>query len=78
VKRLVDNLCRGLGRAQVWWQGCEWESTDMNGGRGAILKKNGQPALTISLSCNDSGLVSDIFIPVNPVKRARLDPVDIR
>jgi len=29
--------------------------TDMNGGRGAILTKNGQPALTISLACDEAG-----------------------
>ena len=49
----------------------------MNGGRGAILKKNGRPALTIGLACNEAGLVSDIFITLNPDKLARLEPVDI-
>jgi hypothetical protein len=50
----------------------------MNGGRGAILKKNGRPTLTISLACNESGLVSDVFITLNPAKLARLEPVDIQ
>jgi hypothetical protein len=49
----------------------------MNGGRGAILTKNGQPALTISLACNEAGLISDIFITLNPDKLARLEPVNI-
>jgi len=49
----------------------------MNGGRSAILTKNGRPALTMSLSCNEAGLVSDIFITLNPAKLARLEPVDI-
>ena len=49
----------------------------MNGSRGAILTKNGRPALTISLSCNEAGLVSDVFITLNPAKLARLEPVDI-
>jgi hypothetical protein len=45
--------------------------------RGAILTKNGQPALTISLACNEAGLVSDIFITLNPDKLARLGPINI-
>jgi hypothetical protein len=66
-----------LGQAHLWLETCHWKVTDMNGGRGAILTKNGQPALTISLACNESGLVSDIFITLNPEKLARLEPVNI-
>jgi RNA polymerase sigma-70 factor, ECF subfamily len=66
-----------LSQAHVWWEGCQWEITDMNGGRGAILTKNGGPALTISLACNEARLVSDIFITLNPDKLARLEPVNI-
>ena len=72
-----EDVFNALGRAHVWWEGCQWEITDMNGGRSAILKKNGRPTLTISLSCNEAGLVSDIFIILNPAKLARLEPVDI-
>ena len=72
-----EDVFNALGRAHVWWEGCQWEITDMNGGRSAILKKNGRPTLTISLSCNEAGLISDIFIILNPAKLARLEPVDI-
>ena len=72
-----EDVFSALSRAHVWWAGCEWEITDMNGGRGAILKKNGRPALTISLSWNETGRVSDIFITLNPAKLTRLGPVDI-
>jgi RNA polymerase sigma factor (sigma-70 family) len=72
-----EDVFNALSRARVWWEGCHWEITDMNGGRSAILKKNGRPTLTISLSCNEAGLVSDIFITLNPAKLARLEPVDI-
>jgi len=72
-----EDVFSALSRAHVWWEGCQWEITDMSGGRSAVLKKNGRPALTISLSCNEAGLVSDIFITLNPAKLARLDPVDI-
>ena len=72
-----EDVFSALGRAHVWWEGCHWRITDMNGGRGAILTKNGQPALTISLAWNEAGLVSDIFITLNPDKLARLEPVNI-
>jgi RNA polymerase sigma-70 factor, ECF subfamily len=72
-----EDVFNALSRAHVWWEGCDWEITDMNGGRSAILKRDGQPALTISLSCDQPGLVSDIFITLNPDKLARLEPVDI-
>jgi RNA polymerase sigma-70 factor, ECF subfamily len=72
-----EDVFNALSRAHVWWEGCDWEITDMNGGRSAILKRDGQPALTISLSCDQAGLVSDIFITLNPDKLARLEPVDI-
>ena len=72
-----EDVVNALGRAHVWWEGCRWEITDMNGGRGAILKKDDRATLTISLSCNEDGLVGDIFITLNPAKLARLEPVDI-
>jgi hypothetical protein len=72
-----EDVFSALSRAHVWWEGCHWVITDMNGGRGAILTKNGQPALTISLACNAAGLVRDIFITLNPDKLARLEPVNI-
>jgi RNA polymerase sigma-70 factor, ECF subfamily len=72
-----EDVFNALGRAHVWWAGCQWEIADINGGRGAILKKDGRPSLIISLSCNEAGLVSDIFVMLNPAKLARLEPVDI-
>jgi RNA polymerase sigma-70 factor, ECF subfamily len=72
-----EDVLSALSRAHVWWEGCEWEITDMNGGRGAILKKDGRPTLTISLSCKEAGVVGDIFITLNPGKLARLEPVEI-
>ena len=72
-----EDVLSALGRAHVWWEGLHWRITDINGGRGAILTKNGQPALTISLACNETGLISDIFITLNPDKLARLEPVNI-
>jgi hypothetical protein len=72
-----ENVFSALSQAHVWWQGCQWEIADLNGGRSAILKQNGRPALTISLACDEAGLVSDIYITLNPDKLARLEPVDI-
>jgi RNA polymerase sigma factor (sigma-70 family) len=74
-----EDVFGALGRAHVWWEGCHWKITELNGGRGAILTKdNGQPALTISLAWNEAGLVSDIFITLNPDKLAHLEPVNIQ
>lgn len=72
-----EDVLGALSRAHIWWEGYRWEITDMNGGRGAILTKSGPPALTISLACDEAGLVSDIFITLNPDKLARLAPVEI-
>lgn len=66
-----------LSRAHLWWKGCDWQITDLNGGRGAILRKDNRPGLTISLACNEAGLLSDIFITLNPDKLARLEIVNI-
>ena len=48
----------------------------MSGGRGAVLTRNGQPMLTLSLAYDDER-VSEIFIVRNPDKLAHLDPIDI-
>lgn len=66
-----------LSQAHIWWAGCLWEATDINGGRGAILTKNGHRALTISLAWDEVGLVSEIFVTLNPDKLAHLEPVNI-
>lgn len=73
-----ESVLSALGRAHLWWQGCHWKITELNGACGAILTNNGQPALTISLAWNEAGLISDIFITLNPDKLARLEPVHIQ
>jgi DNA-directed RNA polymerase specialized sigma24 family protein len=73
----AEDVLSALSRAHIWWEGYRWEITDINGGRGAILTKSGQPALTITLACDEAGLVTDIFIVLNPDKLARLGTVDI-
>ena len=72
-----EDVLGALSRAHVWWEGYRWEITDINGGRGAILTKSGPPTLTISLAGDEAGLVSDIFITLNPDKLSRLGPVEI-
>ena len=73
-----EDVFGALSRAHIWWEGYRWEITDLNGGRGAILTKSGPPALTISLACDEAGLVSDIFLTLNPDKLAHLAPVEIQ
>jgi hypothetical protein len=71
-------VLNALSRVHVWWEGFQWQITDISGGRGAILSKDDQPVLTISFACNEKGLMRDIFITSNPEKLARLDPVEIQ
>jgi RNA polymerase sigma factor (sigma-70 family) len=66
-----------LSRAHTWWKDCDWEITDLNGGRGAILLNENRPGLTISIACSEAGQLSDIFIVLNPDKLARLECVNI-
>jgi len=74
----AEDVLGALSRAHIWWESHRWEITDMNGGRGAILTKSDQPALTISLACDETGLVNDVFITLNPDKLVRLGPVNIQ
>lgn len=67
-----------LARARAWWQGHRWELIDLNGGRGAVLRENGVPMLTISLAFDEAGRVRELFMMRNPDKLAHLDPVEIR
>jgi RNA polymerase sigma factor (sigma-70 family) len=64
-----------LKRAHTWWKGCSWTITDLGGGRGAILRQDGQAILALSFGYNDVDQVTDIFITRNPDKLTRLDPV---
>jgi RNA polymerase sigma factor (sigma-70 family) len=64
-----------LKRAHTWWKGCSWTITDLGGGRGAILRQDGQAILTLSFGYNDVDQVTDIFITRNPDKLTRLDPI---
>jgi RNA polymerase sigma factor (sigma-70 family) len=72
-----EAVLNALSRAHVWWQGCDWEITDINGGRGAILSKDSRPCLTLNLACDEAGLLSDIFMTLNPDKLVRLESFDI-
>jgi RNA polymerase sigma-70 factor (ECF subfamily) len=73
-----DEVLVILARAHVWWGEYIWTITDLNGGRGAILTKDGEPMLTISFSFNDAGQVNHIFVTRNPDKLARLEPMVIQ
>ena len=64
--------------AHKWWAGYDWTFTDINGGRGAILRQEGQPALTLSFAFDEAGNATDIFIMRNPDKLGYLDPATIR
>ena len=73
-----DEVVVILARAHTWWEEYTWTITDLNGGRGAILTKDGEPMLTISFSYNEAGQVNHIFVTRNPDKLARLEPLVIQ
>jgi RNA polymerase sigma factor (sigma-70 family) len=64
-----------LRHVRQWWTDYAWTFVDMNGGRGAILTKEGAPQLTITFACDADDRISEIFIMRNPEKLAHLDPV---
>ena len=66
-----------LRHAGQWWKDYAWTFVDMNGGRGAILTKEGAPQLTITFACDAEGRIGEIFIMRNPDKLAHLEPVVI-
>jgi len=73
-----DEVIAILSRAHIWWHGSIWTITDLCGGRGAIVTKDGETMLTLSFGYNEAGQITDIFITRNPDKLARLDPILIQ
>jgi RNA polymerase sigma-70 factor (ECF subfamily) len=73
-----DEVLLILARARGWWGEYVWTITDLNGGRGAILTRDGEAMLTISFSYNEADQVNHIFVTRNPDKLARLEPMVIQ
>ncbi|WP_129357020.1 RNA polymerase sigma factor SigJ [Sorangium cellulosum] len=59
-----------------YWRTCAWEVTDINGGRGVILRKDGEIAACMSFAYDEHGAATNLYIVRNPDKLARLgEPV---
>lgn len=54
------------------WQPYRWTIADLNGGRGALLSRNGRAEAALSFAYDEEGQVRGIYIVRNPDKLARL------
>jgi RNA polymerase sigma-70 factor (ECF subfamily) len=64
-------------RLREFWSDYQWLTTDINGGRGIILRRNGVTEGTVSFAYDETGRATDIFIVRNPDKLGHLDAVAI-
>jgi RNA polymerase sigma factor (sigma-70 family) len=55
-----------------FWAALDWVPADINGGRGAILRKDGATIATLSFAYDEAGRASDVYIMRNPDKLSRL------
>jgi RNA polymerase sigma factor (sigma-70 family) len=56
-----------------FWTGFEWVETELNGGRGAIIKQAGEVLATVGFSYGKDGEATSIYIVRNPDKLAGLN-----
>ncbi|HEX2885760.1 RNA polymerase sigma factor SigJ [Vineibacter terrae] len=76
----VQHVVRGkaavldfVGRLlRSYWSPYAWVATEINGGRGAILRHGGHAVAAVSFAYDADGRATDIFIVRNPDKLARL------
>ena len=57
---------------QPYWDACEWITADINGGRGVILRREGETVASVSFAYDEDGRATNIFVMRNPDKLARL------
>jgi RNA polymerase sigma factor (sigma-70 family) len=55
-----------------FWAALDWVPADINGGRGAILRKDGATIATLSFAYDEAGRASDVYIMRNLDKLSRL------
>ena len=61
-----------MGVLRQFWTALDWIPTDINGGRGAILREGAATIATLSFAYDEAGRASDVYIMRNPDKLARL------
>ena len=72
---VLDFVRQFLHRA---WKPYRWIVTDLNGGRGVILQKNGSTTAAVSFAYDEAARATNIFIMRNPDKLSRLSESEIR
>jgi RNA polymerase sigma factor (sigma-70 family) len=55
-----------------YWGAHDWSASDINGGKGVILHKDGLTAASVSFAYDEAGKATNIYIMRNPDKLARL------
>lgn len=81
---LVKSISRVLvGRAEVlgfvgkglhrFWSGAEREATDLNGGRGFIVRQDGEVVGAVSFAFDEAGALTNVYLVRNPEKLALLN-----
>lgn len=68
----ADVLDLVLGTLHPAWKAYRWIASDINGGRGIILRHGGAPAACVSFAYDDAGGATNIYIMRNPDKLSRL------
>ncbi|UJR87038.1 RNA polymerase sigma factor SigJ [Sandaracinus amylolyticus] len=61
-----------VGKLREWWRGYEWVATELNGGRGVVLRMDGAITASLSFAYDESGAVTHLYIVRNPDKLAAL------
>ncbi|WP_437564073.1 RNA polymerase sigma factor SigJ [Sorangium sp. So ce542] len=62
-----------VGRAlHAYWGDYTWEATDINGGRGVVLWKDGSAVACVSFAYDEQGAATNVYIVRNPDKLGRL------
>lgn len=56
-----------------YWAPYDWQTTDVNGGRGVLLRSTGRLVALVTFAYDKAGRASNIYIMRNPDKLARLD-----
>ncbi|WP_331372946.1 RNA polymerase sigma factor SigJ [Sinorhizobium chiapasense] len=65
-------------RLTEYWSHYRWETAELNGGRGIVLRsEDGDVAATVSFGYDTDGRVTDIFIVRNPDKLTHLDDATV-
>jgi RNA polymerase sigma-70 factor (ECF subfamily) len=58
-----------------YWRAYAWAASDINGGKGVVLYKDGQTAASVSFAYDEAGKATNIYIMRNPDKLARLSVI---